>query len=117
MAIETLHMESLAEWPPTLRPGALLLAIDAEEALTAELSGLAEHCLEGAIGVIVCWGPGCERVHDIFEETEVVMQIDGRRPPGSPEAVMSASLTDEPFEDALECSGSWWRGWNRRLPM
>jgi hypothetical protein len=105
MGIETVQIASLAEWPPALRPGALLLAVDGAEVPTATLAGLAEHCLEGAIGVFVCWGPGCERVHDIFEETEVVVQIDGRRPSGSPESVMSALLTDEPFEDALDMFG------------
>jgi hypothetical protein len=101
VAIEIIHIESLADWPPTLRPGALLLAADAADMPTAALGGLAEHCLAGSIGVIVCWGRGCERVHDIFEETEVVMQVEGRRPLGAPKAVMSTWHADEPFENAL----------------
>lgn len=100
--VEVVRLESFADWPPTLRPGALLLAADATTVQTDVISQIAEQCLEGALGVVVCWGPDCERVHDIFEETEVVMQIDRRRPPGSPETVMSTWHTDEPIEAALD---------------
>jgi len=44
-----------------------LIACDAEACSEAELVGLAHRLLEAGCVYFCCWGPGCERVHDVID--------------------------------------------------
>ena len=99
--IEVVSCESIAELPPELAPGAALLALDATAVPTGAIEALAERWIRGPLDVVVCWGPDCERVHDVFEGLEVVGGLDGWRPSGH-EELMSTGHADEPLDAAFE---------------
>src|SRR5687767_14265875 len=54
-----------------------LLAWDAPLASDAEVNAVAERLLGEGCVYAICWGPDCERVHDIFDEVELALRPDG----------------------------------------
>ena len=100
-AIDLVWCESIADWPAGLRPGALLLAMDARGVSNDRIAEIAGWCLEAQPSVVVCWGPDCGRVHDLFDEVEVG---DGASSPPPPPlgSVISTWHDDEPLDAAFE---------------
>jgi hypothetical protein len=45
-----------------------LIACDSRDRSTAEIAGVARMLLDAGCVYFCCWGPGCERVHDIVDE-------------------------------------------------
>ncbi|MCB0346198.1 MAG: hypothetical protein KDD66_13860, partial [Bdellovibrionales bacterium] len=45
-----------------------LLAWDASAVTVDDISNLAVQLLKAGAAYFVCWGPDCERVHDIIDE-------------------------------------------------
>jgi hypothetical protein len=71
-----------------------LIAWDARKATDDEILRLAgQLCGEGCV-YICCWGPDCERVHDLFDQVTIA------RGPQSP-FVMSTWHAKEPLSKAL----------------
>jgi hypothetical protein len=93
-------LDSIEDWPPTLRPGALLLAMDATATSPSKLEEIATDCLEGPLAVFACWGPGSAAVKHLFDSVYVAMQTDGRRSDAL--EFISTSHADEPLKDALD---------------
>jgi hypothetical protein len=74
------HLDSIGQWPATL-PGVapsfgLLLACDADGVPFTEIIKAAEKALASGAGYVVAWGQGCEKIHDAFDETYVLMKLD-----------------------------------------
>ena len=82
-----------AEFP--MNPLTLFIAADSSKVSAAEISDIAEKLLQRGLRYVCTWGPDCERVHDIFDETIVG---DGS------ETYNFQPMTtwhDEPFGEAL----------------
>tara|TARA_R110002072_G_scaffold302737_1_gene488160 strand:+ start:88 stop:600 length:513 start_codon:yes stop_codon:yes gene_type:complete len=75
-----------------------LLVWDAATESVEQISRVAEHLLESGCVYVCAWGTGCERVHDIFDET-----IVGDGTQESPDAfhVFTSWHDDEPLDDAI----------------
>jgi hypothetical protein len=71
-----------------------LLAWDACKATDTELVSLASRLLRAGCVYAVCWGPDCERVHDVFDIADMNWRPDG------PWA-MTTWHTDDPLAEAL----------------
>lgn len=71
-----------------------LLAWDATAAHDADIAALARKLLLAGCAYILCWGPDCERVHDVFDAEEASQRPDG------PFAI-STWHTSETFADVL----------------
>jgi hypothetical protein len=75
---------------------ACLLAWDATQATVEEVSAVARKLLDAG-AVYVCWGPDCERVHDIFDEEAV-----GSDPDPTDDSVMTTTWhAEEPLAEAI----------------
>ena len=78
---------------------ACLLAWDARDASPEAVTALVDPVLRAGASYFVCWGPDCERVHDIIDE--MVSNPDNAF--GVPEGfcIMTTWHSPEPFRDAL----------------
>jgi hypothetical protein len=56
---------------------ACLLAWDATAVPDAEVAALARRLLLAGCVYVCCWGPGCERVHDLFDLAALDLGPDG----------------------------------------
>ena len=74
-----------------------LLVWDSQEESVATVSHVVEQVLESGCVYVCAWGRGCERVHDIFDETLVGNDPD----PADDSIVMTTWHADESLEDAL----------------
>jgi len=104
--------DELRSITPPSRHSVILLAGEAVGISKDSISEAAEHLLASGLSYVCTWGPDCERVHDIFDESYVG---DGTTEPASdfmstwhssdtfPEAVeffaVSAWTTDDAIED------------------
>jgi hypothetical protein len=82
---------------PEALPGpyfACLVAWDATRADDAEVLALAQRLLRAGCVYMCCWGPDCERVHDLFDRADMELRPDGP-------FAMSTWHRDEPLSDAL----------------
>jgi hypothetical protein len=91
---------------PRLDPGALpdgnfacLLAWDAEGATTDEIASFADCLLRAGASYFVCWGPDCERVHDIIDEIVSLPESGYDVPPDS--CIMTTWHDGEPLTEAI----------------
>lgn len=98
---ELVELPSLADWPEDLRPACLLLALDARDVPTPELGDLAERLIPAGLAMVDCHGPDCGRVHDIFDETLVGLEVDGLHV--APDTVATNWHHGQPFSEALFC--------------
>src|SRR5437016_766034 len=71
-----------------------LLAWDATAASDAEISVLATSLQQAGCVYVCCWGPGCERVHDLFDLADLELRPDGP-------FAMSTWHSKEPLSEAL----------------
>ncbi len=56
---------------------ACLLACDATAVPTTKVLALARRLLQAGCVYVCCWGPGCERVHDVLDEVDLDLRPDG----------------------------------------
>src|SRR5712692_8735861 len=54
-----------------------LLILDATECSDAAIRELTKDLLLAGCAYICCWGPGCERVHDLFDQADLDFRPDG----------------------------------------
>jgi len=67
--------EALNEQSTPRRPGegfSLMILADATGVDNDAVGALADWCLENGLFSVSVWGPGCERVHDVFDEEDVI---------------------------------------------
>jgi len=92
---------------PTSQHFGMLLVMDAKRIDSDEIFGLADKTLTAGLVYLCAWGPGCERVHDLFDEQYLTREL-GPRPWGEDastrkwdDVLMTTSHADESLEDAL----------------
>jgi len=78
---------------------ACLLAWDARGASADIVSAFVERLLRAGASYFVCWGPDCERVHDIIDEIVSHPEADFGVPEES--CIMTTWHTSEPLREAL----------------
>ncbi|MFZ2277086.1 MAG: hypothetical protein WAW39_04775 [Prosthecobacter sp.] len=89
--------DELRSVTPPSRHSVILLAGDAKGISTDIISEAADHLLAAGLSYVCTWGPDCERVHDIFDQSYVG---DGTTEPMS--EFMSTWHSAESFEEAVE---------------
>jgi hypothetical protein len=78
--------------------------LDATSAAAASLYQFAEQLLRTGCVYVCSWGPGCEYVHDIFDETVVELEVDAGLQLGT---VMTTWHNDMPLTEAIDFFASW----------
>jgi len=77
---------------------AVFLAFDATGLNHAEIAPIAQALLRAGAVYLCCYGPDCERVHDIIDEELLQSTLDQR---DASSVVMTTWHSDDPLEDAL----------------
>ena len=98
---DVVDIPTLDAWPFALYPEHLLLCLDGRAVPTGAIGRLAEELILGGLHAVLCHGPDCERVHDIFDETEVQLEIDGRLDRDPDATILSSWHEYETFADTL----------------
>lgn len=73
------------------------LAADFRSASDGDITSLAGLLLEWGASYFVCWGPGCERAHDLVDDVTLLVQS----PTGDDSVIMSTWHADETLPEAL----------------
>ena len=89
--------DELRSTTPPSRHSVILLVGDAAGIWTHIISEVADHLLASGLCYICIWGPDCERVHDIFDQSYVG---DGTTEPTSD--FMSTWHSSDTFAEAVE---------------
>ena len=89
--------DELSSVSPPSRHSVILLAGDADGISTDIISETAVHFLASGLSYICTWGPDCERVHDIFDQSYVG---DGTTEPALD--FMSTWHSSDTFAEAVE---------------
>ena len=76
---------------------ACLLAWDARGVTEIQVSDVARSLIASGASYFVCWGPDCQRVHDIIDK--VANEKESPVPHDS--CIMTTSHDDEPLEEAI----------------
>lgn len=98
----SLALRSAAERPDLDLPAGnfvCLLAWDAREASAETISALVEPLLRAGASYFVCWGPECERVHDVIDGMLAASRNDFGIPDDS--CIMTTWHGSEPLSEAL----------------
>ena len=85
-----------SDWQPSSRHFALFLGWSEESLANALDKGFARRVTEAGIALLACWGPGAEKVHDLFDD--VLAPLNQR----SDAVVVTTWHEDEKLEDAVE---------------
>jgi hypothetical protein len=90
-------IESLVQQivPPSPHFG-LLLAVDARPLDADQIGYVAEDLVGKGLAYLCAWGPGCERVHDIFDE--IIVEMDPELNNG---VILTTWHSKEPLQEAL----------------
>ncbi len=97
------NLESLPNYLPLHSPRfTLFLACNSRKVSVEVLADFAEKALAQGAVYISTWGPDCERIHDIFDETIIEEQVRLDTNEYVPSDVMTTWHNDETLEDALE---------------
>jgi len=97
-------LEQFQSSPPTVKSPFVLLLVCDVTAITADVLGdFAEAALKQGMVYFCAWGLGCERAHDVVDETVVMNEIKSPPPPGD-DCIMTTCHEDESLEDAFEFS-------------
>jgi hypothetical protein len=105
-AIYSLHVSALEELlaaVPTNLPGArfvLFLAWDARGIPDETILAVAQRLVRAGLSYIVAWGPDCERVHDVFDDADIIENPESNTP-DTDTVIMSTWHDSEPLEQAL----------------
>lgn len=89
--------EAVASAPLPAGHFACLLVWDARGASVDTISSVVEPLLRAGASYVVCWGPDCERVHDIIDE--IASHPNFGAPPDS--CIMTTWHPDVPLGEAL----------------
>jgi hypothetical protein len=99
--VRTLFIRSISEWPfrfldNTTRFG-LFLACDAEDVPDDVIYSAALNALASGAVYVVAWGPGCERIHDMFDDAAITLALDN----SDRAHVLTTWHADESLDEAL----------------
>ncbi len=97
-SLEGESLRDLAHAIPTVEGHfVLFLACDGTTLSDTELREFSAALLEKGIAYLVAWGPGCSRVHDLFDQTEVERDTEKGEGP----TVMTTWHDGESLEEAF----------------
>ena len=103
-----LWLDSLAALPSDLvwpaQRFTCLLLLDANGPASASLSHFAEQLLRSGCVYLCAWGPGCEYVHDIFDDTLVGLEVHSGLHLGS---VMTLWHSQESLAQTVDFFARW----------
>src|ERR1051326_7406825 len=78
-SIYSVHARTLADLVQILPPSkvvgehfVLFLAWDARDVQNETILRVARELVREGLSYIVCWGPDCERVHDTFDDADIL---------------------------------------------
>lgn len=99
-----LELRELSAWPTRLefvsRSFVLFLACEATQIDTETLGKFADRTIDQGLAYVCAWGGDCERVHDIFDETEV-MRCIGKSDADCPGVLMTTWHAQDTLKEAL----------------
>jgi hypothetical protein len=99
----SLSLSATADVPKRLelssRHFVCLLAWDARDASNETVARVADRLLSAGASYFVCWGPDCERVHDIIDEIAERPAADFALPEDS--CIMTTWHDSEPLDEAI----------------
>lgn len=102
-----LELDDLA-WPdqlilPTTR-FRLLIAADISEITNEAMDAFALSALENGMAYCCCWGPDCEKSHDIVDATIIKDETRGKRfrGPNPKDVILTTWHKNESLEETLE---------------
>ena len=98
---DVVELERLADWPNSLLPECLLLVMDARDVPNDRLAALADRLVERGLAMVCCAGPDCARVHDVFDASEVMLEIAGHLVRSADAVVLTSWHENQPFADTL----------------
>jgi hypothetical protein len=76
--VEASGPDDVPPWLPLPCPYFVcLIAWDAAAVPDAEITALARRLLGAGCVYVVCWGPDCERVHDLFDRADLGLRPEG----------------------------------------
>ena len=81
---------------PTSKNFGLLLAMDSESVDVGRIGHAAGMLMEKGLAYLCAWGRDCERVHDIFDETQVEQDPDLKSG-----VIMTTGHADQTLQEAL----------------
>jgi hypothetical protein len=94
---------SLRALPSLIQPHSvtfgLLIAVDAAGLAVDEIYEPANKLFQRGLIYLLSWGTDCERVHDIFDEAEVIREIEGKT---QPQAAGCGAMTVWKPKDTLQ---------------
>lgn len=114
------YVPRIVDWPERLdelrAPFVLFLAVDANEVDDEPIGQLARKMLAQGVTYVCAWGPGCERVHDAFddelaaqglvEEDDALVSTTWHADDTLDEALWFALFAACPKDELLETGGS-----------
>jgi len=96
---------SLAFLPEVITPSlpnfGLLIAMDALGVSDQEIKRTAESLVSKGLAYLCVWGPDCERVHDLFDDTINEMELHTGVAVGGDNVIMTTWHSNEPLTEAL----------------
>lgn len=99
-------LDDLHAWPIDLPLGnqrfSLLLVLDGRDVAEdgfATWNSFAERAINQGLAYFSTWGPDCERLHDLMDETLVEREVQGE---AERDFLMTTWHAEESLEDALE---------------
>ena len=76
---------------------ALLLVMDGRKELVGDLDNIPQHLIEEGLVYVCTWGEDCNRIHDIFDEVVIQMEIESKKEI----PIMTTWHADETIDEAL----------------
>ena len=75
----------------------LFLAMDGHNEIVGDLGNIPKQLIEEGLAYLCSWGPDCSRVHDIFDEASVQIEIET----GNDRLIMTTWHEDDTLDEAL----------------
>ena len=102
--IELLRLAWPADCEIPSRRFRLLVAGDSSDATVDEISKFATAALSRGMVYLVAWGPGCERLHDVFDQVKIEDELGARKfvGPNPNDVIMTTWHDEETLTQALD---------------
>lgn len=78
-----------------------LFIANSEEVIIEEYSKKAKKLIESGLIYLCAWGEECEKIHDIFDEENVIMEINQEIETDNDNVIMTTWHQDESLKEAL----------------
>jgi len=86
---------------PQLSEYFTLLIINSDEVTTEDYSKNVDELINSGLAYLCAWGKDCEKIHDIFDEVAVMMEIEQQIDPNDDSVIMTTWHQDQTIKEAL----------------